>query len=122
METVLIVIHLIIVVAMAGVILLQRSEGGALGIGGGGGGNFMSGRGKGDVLTKTTSILALCFFLTSIGLSILANYSGGSSILDRIDGGEGGIQPLAPQPLAPQEGTPQTPTITPLGPQVPTAE
>ena len=118
METVLIVIHLLIVVAMAGVILLQRSEGGALGMGGGGG-NFMSSRGKGDLLTRTTSILAAGFFLTSITLTIFANFNdSGSSILDRVPGQEGGgIQPLAPQPLVPEAPAPST-----SGPQIPTAE
>ena len=57
MTTVLIVIHLIVVLAMIGLVLLQRSEGGALGIGGGGGG-FMSGRGAANFLTRVTAGLA----------------------------------------------------------------
>jgi preprotein translocase subunit SecG len=61
MQTVLIVIHLMIVVALVGVVLLQRSEGGALGMGGGGNGGFMSARGAADTLTRTTSILAAAF-------------------------------------------------------------
>ena len=61
-----------VAVALVGVILLQRSEGGALGIGGGGGG-FMTGRSAGNALTKTTAILAACFFATSLVLSILAS-------------------------------------------------
>lgn len=121
METVLIVVHLIIVVAMAGVILLQRSEGGALGMGGGGGGGggLMTGRGSANLLTRTTAILAACFFLTSIGLTILANFNSGSSVLDRVPGADGGgsLQPLAPLEVSP-EPTPQTPS----GPQVPKAE
>lgn len=119
METVLIVIHLIIVIVMAGVILLQRSEGGALGMGGGGGGGFMSSRGTGNLLTRTTAILAAGFFLTSIALTIVANLEGGSSVLDRLPGADsdGGIQPLAPQPL-----TPEVEPSAPAGPQVPTAE
>jgi preprotein translocase subunit SecG len=70
MQTVLIVIHLMIVIALVGVVLLQRSEGGALGIGGGG---FMTGRGQANVLTRATAILAALFFATSLTLTILAN-------------------------------------------------
>ncbi len=74
MQTVLLVIHLIVALALIGAVLLQRSEGGALGIGsgGGGGGNLFSARGVGNALTRTTAILALCFFITSIGLTLLA--------------------------------------------------
>ena len=85
METVLITIHLMVVLALIGVILLQRSEGGALGIGGGGG--FMSARGAGDVLTKTTGILAVVFFATSIGLTLYARNSetGPGAIFNSIE-------------------------------------
>lgn len=102
MSTVLIVIHLIIVVALCGIVLIQRSEGGGLGIGGGSG--FMSARGTANTLTRTTAILAALFFVTSLGLSLLARYgdrptdildqipqSGptedGGSILDQLGGG-----------------------------------
>ena len=61
------VIHLIITLAMIVLVLLQRSEGGALGIGGGSGGNMFSSRGVGNALTKMTTILAFVFFLTSEG-------------------------------------------------------
>ena len=71
MTTVLIVIHLMVVLAMIGLVLLQRSEGGALGIGSGAGG-FMTGRGAGNVLTHATGVLAIVFFATSIGLALLA--------------------------------------------------
>jgi preprotein translocase subunit SecG len=71
MQTVIIVIHLMVVVAMIGLVLLQRSEGGGLGMGGGGG--FMTSRGAGNVLTRTTGILAMTFFVTSLALSILAS-------------------------------------------------
>jgi preprotein translocase subunit SecG len=71
MQTVLIVIHIMVVLALIATVLLQRSEGGALGIGGGGG--FMTGRGQANVLTRATSILAAMFFATSLGLTLLAN-------------------------------------------------
>ena len=70
MANVLIVAYLLIVLALIAVILLQRSEGGALGIGGGGGG-FMTARGSANLLTRTTAILATLFFATAIGLTIL---------------------------------------------------
>jgi preprotein translocase subunit SecG len=67
MQTVAIVIHLMIVSALIGAVLLQKSEGGGLGVGGGGG--FMSSRGTANLLTRTTAILAVGFFLTSLFLS-----------------------------------------------------
>ncbi len=83
MQTVLIVIHLMIVLALVGVVLIQRSEGGGLGIGGGSG--FMSARGTANALTRTTAILATLFFLTSLGLGILTRYeSRPTDILNRI--------------------------------------
>lgn len=84
MTTVLLVIHLLIAVAMVGIILLQKSEGGALsGLGGGNMGGMMSGRGTSNLLTRTTAILATCFILTSLTLAIVAsNARGPSSILD----------------------------------------
>src|SRR6516164_1492005 len=72
MQTVIIVIHLMIVIAMIGVVLLQKSEGGGLGMGGGGAGGFLTSRGTANVLTRATAILAMCFFATSLLLSILA--------------------------------------------------
>src|SRR5450631_2428622 len=73
MQTVLIVIHLLVVIALVAVVLLQRSEGGALGVGGGGG--FMTGRGQANALSRATAILAALFFATSIAMSIIAGWS-----------------------------------------------
>ncbi len=99
MLNVLIVIHLLLAVAMVGLILLQRSEGGALGIGGGGG--VMSGRAAGNLLTHVTAILAGCFFVTSLGLALLSNErSKQGSIMDAPI--ESPATPAAPQvPAAP---------------------
>ena len=72
MLTVVIVVHLMIVLALIGVVLLQKAEGGGLGMGGGGAGGFLTSRGTANVLTRATAILALCFFATSLILSILA--------------------------------------------------
>ena len=84
MITVILVIHLLIATAMVGVILIQRSEGGALGgLGGGTMGGMMSARGTANLLTRATAILAGCFIVTSLGLAILAGHAKrGGSILD----------------------------------------
>lgn len=82
MQQVLLVIHLIIAVLLIGVIMLQRSEGGALGIGGGSG-NLFSSRGVASGLTRSTAILAACFFATSVALTMLANKKSGGSIMDQ---------------------------------------
>jgi preprotein translocase subunit SecG len=90
MNNVLLVIHLLVALSMIGVVLLQRSEGGGLGMGGSGGGGggmggFLTGRGTANLLTRATAVLAATFMVTSLTLSILA--SGGSepsSILDEL--------------------------------------
>ncbi|MBC7580784.1 preprotein translocase subunit SecG [Tardiphaga sp.] len=74
MQSVIIVIHLMIVATLIAAVLLQKSEGGGLGVGGGGGGGFMSSRGTANLLTRTTGILAVGFFVTSLFLSWLAGY------------------------------------------------
>ncbi len=107
MTTVVLIIHLMIAAGLVAVILFQRSEGGALGIGGGGG-NFMSGRGSANLLTRTTSILGAAFFATSIILTILANRNAApTSILDGA-GTSAPAQPGAVQPGAAQPGATQT--------------
>ena len=74
METLVLTIHILIALALVGSVLLQRSEGGGLGIGGGsgGGGGFMTARGTANMMTRITAILAACFFVTSIVLAIMA--------------------------------------------------
>lgn len=85
MHAVLIVIHLFVALGLVGLILLQRSEGGALGMGGGPGG-LMSGRAAGNVLTKATTALGAVFFITSIALTIWTELTaGGGGVLDAID-------------------------------------
>ncbi|MEM6851544.1 MAG: preprotein translocase subunit SecG, partial [Pseudomonadota bacterium] len=76
-------VHVLVALCLIGVVLLQRSEGGALGIGGGGGG-LMSGRGAANALTRATSILAACFLTTSAVLAaLLAGPGDVGSVLDR---------------------------------------
>ena len=100
MDTVVIVIHLMVVVALVAVVMLQRSEGGALGIGGGT--PFMGARAAANVLTRATAVLAALFMLTSIGLTILAGHSTAPrSILD--------VTP------APMPATPASPAGAPVG-------
>ncbi len=86
MKNVLLVLHMFIASGLVGLILLQRSEGGALGMGGGGGGSFMSGRAAGNLLTRGTTFLAAAFFATSIALTIIAGVTAReSSVTERVD-------------------------------------
>jgi preprotein translocase subunit SecG len=126
MQTVLLVIYLMVVLALIGVVLIQRSEGGGLGIGGGSG--FMSARGTANALTRTTAILAALFFVLALGMGILARYQpNATDVLDRIPGttnnGKGVLDSLgggttAPAGEAPAQSgantqTPATQTETP---------
>ena len=110
MTLVLLVVHLLIALALVGVILIQRSEGGALsGLGGGTFGGMMTGRGAGNLLTRATGVLAAGFMATSLVLAILASHGRGPAIdLD------------SPIP-APVETAPAKPA-TPTGPEAPVAQ
>ena len=123
MERIVLVIHLMITVALIGVILMQKSEGGALGIGGGGMSNFMTGRGTANVLTRTTAILAACFMVTSLLLIIIPQLGGkGPSILPVNTPTEQTPVLPAPTPVTPAPGTTppaKTAPTTPTGPSVP---
>ncbi|MGE5535101.1 MAG: preprotein translocase subunit SecG [Acidobacteriota bacterium] len=129
MQQVVIVIHLMLVLALIGVVLLQRSEGGGLGIGSSGG--FMTSRGTANVLTRATAILAALFFVTSLVLSILAGMGRHAPSIF-----QGGNRPAATQqpantapPLGGKEGgvlnqlqQRSAPASPPAGPQVPTSK
>jgi preprotein translocase subunit SecG len=127
MQHVVIVIHLMLVLALIGVVLLQRSEGGGLGIGSSGG--FMSSRGTANVLTRATAILAGLFFATSLMLSILAGLNRKPATL--IEGGPAAPTqnaPGAPPPLSQgggglldklQKGAPGAPPAAPAAPSGP---
>ena len=87
MQTLVLTIHILIALALIGAVLLQRSEGGGLGIGGGGGasGGFMTARGTANMMTRVTAILAACFFGTSLILAIMAGgQQDSSSIIDEV--------------------------------------
>jgi len=135
MQTVLIVIHLMIVIALVGVVLLQRSEGGALGIGGGG---FMTGRGQANWLTRATAVLAALFFVTSLSLTLLANLTRApKSILQGVTppSSSGPAQPatgnnnllqqlqkLEEQRQGAQGGAPKVPSPSPTVPEAPRSQ
>ncbi|MFC6487747.1 preprotein translocase subunit SecG [Nitratireductor sp. GCM10026969] len=142
MQTIIIVIHLLVVIALVGTVLMQRSEGGGLGIGGGSG--FMSARGAANALTRTTAILAAAFFATSLALSLIARYQGqptdifdtlpanetqqedggGAGILDELGGGESPAPPTGTEAQPAPAGEQSSPTQQPGNsePRVPTGE
>ncbi|MCC3859944.1 preprotein translocase subunit SecG [Pseudemcibacter aquimaris] len=106
MQEVVLVIHLMLAVALVVTVLLQQSEGGALGIGGGQG-SMMTGRSAANLLTKLTTIFVACFFVTSLVLAWLAKQdSATSSVLDEA-APAAVTQPAVPELPAPTE--PQVP-------------
>jgi preprotein translocase subunit SecG len=106
----LFIVHVAIALAMVGVILLQKSEGGALGMGGGGMSGFMTGRSTANLLTRTTAILAAAFFATSVLLVVLSNTSGSSrSLIDQGPPVSTQEVPTAPAPV-PEPAKPAEPT------------
>ena len=103
MTTVLLIIHLFVTLALIGVVLIQRSEGGGLGIGSSQGmGAFMGGRGTANLLTRTTAILGTIFFVLSLSLALLNRGTAGSgkSLLDTAPPPAAGA-PAASAPAAP---------------------
>ncbi len=146
MLSVVIAIHLMLVLALIGVVLLQKSEGGGLVSSTSG---FMTGRGTANVLTRTTALLAVGFFITSLALSLLASHSrtpvsligggapqqqqapapgapappmvplnsGSNGLLNQLGGGGGGGNPPAANTPAPPAAP--VPPVAPSGPQVP---
>jgi preprotein translocase subunit SecG len=131
MEAVIIVIHLMVIVALIAVVLLQRSEGGALGIGSSNA--FLSSRGQGNVLTRATTILGIAFFLTSVALTVLTRLQPPpAAILNQVPtavvpplnapatpavpGSTAGTLNLSPTPLVPG---PSTAPVAPLGTPAP---
>jgi preprotein translocase subunit SecG len=115
MQTVLVVLQLFVSIALVVVVLLQKSEGGAFGMGGGGSGlgGLFSPRGAADTLTRATTILGVLFFLTSVGLTILSQRGGAArpaSILDSPTPISSSALPAKPAaPAAPAVPKPQNP-------------
>ncbi len=133
MTTILLIIHLMVALTLVALVLLQRSEGGALGMGGSGGG-MMSGRGAGNLLTRATGVAGAVFFATSLTLVILASRSsGGGSILDNVAPSPAGIVQPAPvtvpaplgsgldeqKPSVPATVAPAAPASAPTAPATP---
>ncbi|MBO1080274.1 preprotein translocase subunit SecG [Roseomonas haemaphysalidis] len=103
MMTVLLVLHLLVTLALIGVVLLQRSEGGGLGIGSSQGmGSFMTGRGTANLLTRSTGILATLFMVLALAMALLG----------RGQAQRGSILDLPPGPAIPAQPTSQLPPVT----------
>ncbi|MFT5180617.1 MAG: preprotein translocase subunit SecG [Alphaproteobacteria bacterium] len=107
MQTIILVVHLLIALALVGVVLLQKSEGGLGGLGGGGPsggsmGGLLGGRAAANLLTRATGILAGSFFLTSIGLAILAGGNDGPVSIIQEEAAPVQQEPMRPhQPAVP---------------------
>lgn len=118
MATVLLVVHLLLAAGLVGVVLLQKSEGGALGIGGGGGGGgFLTGRGTANLLTRLTAGLAAAFFVTSLLLTILAQSNSAPRPIVGTGGApaSGQTAPTVPGIPAPPASGDNTPADAPRG-------
>jgi preprotein translocase subunit SecG len=112
----LLAVHILVAITLVGVILLQKSEGGALGMGGGGMSGFMTGRSTANLLTRATAILAAAFMTTSVLLVVMHNREHAPrSILEQ-------GAPASPEsPAVPPAPQPQTPPAEPAQPSVPLA-
>lgn len=84
METILLVVHVVIAVALIGVVLIQRSESDGFGLGSGSNMNLLSGRSSANLLTRSTAILATLFIINSLVLSIMASGSSGGTLIETI--------------------------------------
>lgn len=114
MQNVVLVVHLILALCLIGIVLMQRSEGGGLGLGGGSG--VMSGRGVTSALGKLTWAFAAAFIATSITLTVLAaQQSAGTSVLDRFGAPAASTAPVAPG-LSEGDLLPPAPAADPLAP------
>ena len=109
----LLAVHILVAIALVGVVLLQKSEGGALGMGGGGMSGFMTGRSTANLLTRATAILAAAFMMTSVLLVVMHNHERAPrSIIE---------QNTPAIPAAPAPAPPQPPPAEPAQPTVPLA-
>jgi preprotein translocase subunit SecG len=108
LATVLLIIHLFVTLALIGVVLIQRSEGGGLGIGTSQGmGSFMSGRGTANLLTRATAILATAFMALSLTLALMNRGTMGTS------------RSLLDTPGSPATNLPSAPPAAPSAPSAP---
>lgn len=124
MELIVLSIHLLVCICLIGLVLLQRSEGGALGMGGGGGGGLVSGRGAADALARMTSVAGGFFLVTSLGLTMLsgaASSSEGRSVLDIIPAQTAPATTPAPVPAAPPATDTEQQTTDPTESRAPSS-
>jgi preprotein translocase subunit SecG len=121
----LLAIHIMVAIALVGVVLLQKSEGGALGMGGGGMSGFMTGRSTANLLTRATAILAATFMTTSVLLVVLHNreHAAPSIIGQGVPAAPAGtLAPLAPTaPAAPSAPAAPAKPAAPAAPSAPLA-
>ena len=123
MENVVLIIHLLLALALIGVVLLQRSDGGGLGAMGGGGGGAISTRSAATGLGKLTWILATAFICTSITLTVIAaQNASGSSIMDRLTTGGGATEETQTDTLDADGLLPPPSSIDPNAPLLPRAD
>lgn len=125
MSAVVLVIHMILAMAIIGLVLLQRSEGGGLGIGGSGGmGGIATPQGAASAMTRATWWCVAGFFVTSLTLGVMSG-QGGSSIMDKLDEPVAAATAPATTPDVPAGGTASegatTTPATPV-PEAPVAE
>ena len=129
MQNVILVIHILACLAMIGLVLVQKSEGGGLGIGGGGANSLMSGRGAAGAIVRTTIIIGGIFFVTSLALTSIANRSNdnrsgiervleetapGTVLEEPLDLFDPSVTPLSNEP-APSATPPASEVIDPVG-------
>ena len=121
MFTFLLVVQTLVAAALVGVILMQRSEGGGLGVGGSSAG-LMTARGAADFLTRATAILGGIFIVLSIVLAAIAGVTRESPTVDTSLANEQPFQPTAPVQQAPTAPAQQAPAANEAAPAVPLAQ
>lgn len=123
MQNVILAVHILACIALTIVILLQRSEGGALGIGGGGGGGLMSGRAAASALVRTTMIFGGMFMLTTLALTTIANQQSeqGSEVAVEYEESQT-TAPIAPEITQPPSDILEQPAVTDIPVDVPAEE
>lgn len=124
MFTFLLIVQTLVAAALVGTILMQRSEGGGLGVGGSSSG-FMTARGAADFLTRTTAVLATIFVALAIALAAIAGVSRQPATIDTSLANQAApVAPVAGQPVQqpqPEGEGEQAPTNQPA-PAVPLAQ
>ena len=111
MFTFLLIVQTLVAASLVAVILMQRSEGGGLGVGGSSSG-FMTARGAADFLTRATSILGALFVILSIGLAAMAGVSREPATIDTsLVNQTAPVAPIAPTPVTPAAPAPTDPAV-----------